>query len=323
MPASSSASIRLPRWRIIFDGASVAEAVAEEMPVHVSVPWLAGDGCESLFPDAIPQRPDPEPGLKLYRAGELLVGHAHERWRGDDLAGQAERLYRRVLAACRGRHVYRIWNYVPRINGFTGGLEHYRAFCVGRSRAFEADFGETFQEQLSAASAVGCDGDQLDLVFAAGSVVPRHVENPEQVPAYLYPARHGPRAPSFARATVASIADRRLTFVSGTAAIKGHETVAPQTLGAQLDCTLDNLRLIARAADAGDRLGADRGWTRHFKVYLRAAADLPVVRAQLERELLEPTDRVTYLRADICRAELKVEIEATLFGAASGGTAAQ
>ena len=36
----------------------------------------------------------------------------------------------------------------------------------------------------------------------------------------------------------------------------------------------------------------------------------------LERRLFREGDRVTYLHAAICRAELNVEIEATLWGAA-------
>lgn len=319
MPVSSATSVRPQAWHIVFSG-GVHGAETGGDPLWLAVPWLAGEGYEALFPEAVLLRR--EPGLDLYQAGDLLVGHASESWLGSDLAARAERLYGRVLAACRGRQVYRMWNYVPRINEITDGLENYRAFCVGRSRAFEMDFGRGFHHQLSAASAVGSEGDRLDTVFVAGAAKPRHVENPEQVPAYLYPAQHGPRPPSFARATVASVAGRRLTFVSGTAAIKGHETVAAQALDVQLDCTLDNLRLISCAADAGDRLGADWGWTRHFKVYLRAADDLSAVRARLERDWLRPSDHVVYLRADICRAELKLEIEATLFGAAGSGTPA-
>ena len=94
-------------------------------------------------------------------------------------------------------------------------------------------------------------------------------------------------------------------------AIKGHETVAPGSLQTQIDCTLDNLRLIARAAGVPAGLQAASGSRRHFKVYLREARDLGPVRSQLERELLGASDQVSYLQADICRAELKLEVEAT------------
>jgi hypothetical protein len=145
---------------------------------------------------------------------------------------------------------------------------------------------------------------------------PRHLENPEQLPAYRYPKEHGPFSPSFARATLATWAGRPLAFVSGTAAIKGHATVAPGSLAGQLDCTLDNLRLISRTAGWGEDLGASAGVERHFKVYLRHAADLPAAERRLSAALFRPGDRVVWLEADICRAELNVEIEATLLSAA-------
>jgi chorismate lyase / 3-hydroxybenzoate synthase len=102
------------------------------------------------------------------------------------------------------------------------------------------------------------------------------------------------------------------TFISGTSAIKGHETVAPGALDAQLECTLDNLRLMSRASGLGEDLGAERVKQRHFKVYLRHPSDLAAARMRLERSLLRPQDVVTYLQADICRAALNIEIEATL-----------
>jgi hypothetical protein len=105
---------------------------------------------------------------------------------------------------------------------------------------------------------------------------------------------------------------RTFAFISGTAAIKGHHTVGAGSLAAQLDCTLDNLRLISRATGLGEDLAPGPGRRRHFKVYLRHAADLATVRARLEQSLLQPADEVVYLQADICRAALDLEIEATL-----------
>jgi hypothetical protein len=172
--------------------------------------------------------------------------------------------------------------------------------------------GGEFQPRLPAASAVGCEGDRIDVIFAAGDAAPNHFENPEQVPAYCYPIEHGPRAPSFARATVARDELRTWTFISGTSAIKGHETVSPGRLEGQLDCTLDNLRLISLRCGLGPDLGGRRASHRNFKVYLRHAQDFAVARDRLNRGLLLPTDAVSYLRTEICRAALDVEIEATI-----------
>jgi hypothetical protein len=273
---------------------------------------LAGSEEERIFPEAIML--ESAPGLRLFRAGEFLVGHARETFSPTQLSRATKTIYRRILAACQGRSLVRLWNYVPDINGTAGGLEHYRAFCEGRSFAFEEEFGAGYRPKLPAASAVGSEGDHLNVIFAAVDREPAHFENPEQVPAYLYPLEHGPRSPSFARATVAEVGQRKWAFISGTASIKGHRTCFPDQLLPQIDCTLENLRLISKASGFGEDLGVASGASRHFKVYLRNGDDLEATRNVLNRLLVRPADRVTYLHAAICRAELTVEIEATMIG---------
>lgn len=276
---------------------------------RLGVPVLGGRPAETIFPPAQPAGLSGE--FTLFRSGDLLLGCASRAAGEGELEAVTERLYRDLLSAARGRHLCRIWNYVPEINLEVGGLENYRAFCRARSLAFDAEFGRDSFGHLSAASAVGAADGRLTVVFAATDTAPAHWENPEQVSAYRYPAEHGPKAPSFARATVT--ADRRYAFVSGTSSIKGHATVAPGDTAGQVECTLDNLAIISRTIGLGDDLGAgSRRWTRHFKIYLRHGSDLPAVSTRLGDSLLRADDRVTWLQADICRAELNVEIEATL-----------
>jgi chorismate lyase/3-hydroxybenzoate synthase len=279
--------------------------------LRLPVPLLAGEAAERIFDEVHPA--GEKAGFRLFRRGGLLLGCALEPAR-PDLAAQTQQLYQRLIALSRGRHLYRIWNYVPRINAHVAGLENYHAFCGGRSLAFEEALGPAFERALPAASAVGGDDHQLAVIFAAGSTAPRHIENPEQTPAYEYPREHGPRSPSFARATVVEEDGRRYAFISGTSAVKGHATVAPGALDEQLACTLDNLRLISQAIGLGDAFRAGKNFARHFKIYLRQAGDLAAVRTALEAALLQPGDRVTYLRADICRAALNLEIEVAIVG---------
>jgi hypothetical protein len=277
----------------------------------IAAPPLTETEREPLFADLASV---PGNALELYqdRAQDLLVGRAGAPFAPMTIAQDSRLLYARVLAACAGRHLYRIWNYLPRINERTEGLEHYRAFCLGRSLAFEDALGAGFGRQVPAASAVGSEGDTLEVIFVAGRQAPRHVENPEQVPAYDYPAQYGPRPPSFARATVVGRGAATTVFVSGTAAIKGHASLAPDDVDGQIDAVLDNLRLVVGASGAEDALRQGDGWQRRFKVYLRRASDLPLAARRLQAELLTPRDAVVWLRTDLCRAELRIEVEATL-----------
>lgn len=276
------------------------------------MPVLAGVEEEAIF-EGLNER-ETRDGFRLFEREGLLVGAIDEMAEAD-LEGQTHRLYQRLIRLVGGRHLARVWNYVPAINAPDAtGLENYRAFCRGRSLAFEEGLGAGYRQHLPAASAVGGLDGRLAVIFVATQAAPTHVENPEQVPAYDYPPEHGPRPPSFSRATRVDEAAARYVFVSGTAAIKGHETMAAGDLAGQIACTLDNFKIISRACGLGERLGADAEWSRHFKVYLRHAADHAEAARALDGTLFMAEDRVTWLRSDICREALLIEIEATLVG---------
>ncbi len=301
----TTATAELPPLRITLgaDGTGVFDA---------GLPVLAGETVEELFGAA---RPAGRVGvLALFEAQGWLLGAATVPF-GAGLEIAAHDLYRDIFVATRGQHLARIWNYIPAINE-TGpeGLENYRAFCRGRSLAFEQHYGRGFKVLLPSASAVGSKAATLTVAFAACPGALRHVENPLQVPAYDYPPDYGPRAPSFARATVVAGPESATVFISGTAAIRGHATIAPHSTRLQLECALENLAALSAACGLGPGLAAGSGATRHFKIYLRHAADQPMVAALLQEQFLTDTDRVSYVQADICRTALRVEIEASLFG---------
>jgi len=280
--------------------------------LDAGVTVLGGDEVDDLFAAAQPS--GRSSSLALFRMEDWLLG-AGTVPAASGLEQATQRLFQNLFKTTRGFHVARIWSYVPAINEpGPSGLENYRAFCRGRSLAFEQRHGPEFKLRVPAASAVGCASPRLTVAFAACQAEPRHVENPLQMPACDYPREYGPRSPSFTRATIVPGDREAAVFVSGTAAIRGHATVAPDELAGQLECTLENLHEISRACGLGPRLDQGGQSSRRFKVYLRRAADQPLVAATLGERFFGPGDRVSYLRADICRKPLLVEIEATLFG---------
>ena len=310
IPSESLVPTALPSLRIVLGPDTGATCDA-------GVPVLAGEAAEQLFAGAQPA--GRAGGLALYRTDEWLVGAATMPL-GTGLEATAGQLYANIFQATRNLHLARIWNYVPAINEpGPDGLENYRVFCRARSLAFEQHHGPGFEFMLPSASAVGTRSDRLTVAFVASARPPRHVENPLQVSAYDYPGEYGPRAPSFARATIVPGTKHGTVFISGTAAIRGHATVAPEKLLPQVECTLENLQEISTACGLGPDLGRVRGAARHFKVYLRHAADQPRVATVLQATLLTGSDTVSYLHADICRTELLVEIEATLRGVPGTG----
>lgn len=235
-------------------------------------------------------------------AGELLfLATERPAARGGDLESSTRAAYREALAAAARLgfpHLLRAWNVVPGINHDEGGLERYRRFCRGRAEAFEAHHGPGFEAILPASSAVGGEGDRLVTWFLACRQPGAHRENPRQVSAWAYPPSYGPRSPSFARATRCPPAAGGRLLLSGTASIVGHLSVHPGSVERQLEETLRNLELLL---DDGGALAA-------LRVYVRRAGDLAIVRETLEGRVGAALP-VLYLRADICREELLVEVE--------------
>lgn len=219
-----------------------------------------------------------------------------------------EELFRCVDA--RGfPHLWRIWNYLPDINGDAFGMERYQQFNSARRRAF-LQARRDIARNVPAACALGsAPGSPLSVYFLASNRPGTPIENPRQVSAYEYPPQYGRASPTFSRAIVSPGPARAVLLVSGTASILGHRTVHEGDVLAQTRESIANVRALVEAANrktgaqdfAVDELG--------FKVYLRRAADLPACAAELRRTLGSATP-IVYLRADICRSDLLVEIEA-------------
>lgn len=234
---------------------------------------------------------------------------------GPALQAAVHQLYAELFEALRqypSLHLLRLWNYLPHINAELDGLEVYRHFNIGRQQAF-LDAGASAFEGAPAACALGHHGGPLWLAFLAGPVAPQPVENPRQLSAYHYPTDYGPRSPTFSRAVrVEPPGQDALLFISGTASIVGHHTMHPHDVAAQTAETLRNLLAVIEAAHArsGARFALDQ---LSHAIYLRHPEHLPAVRALFEQCV--GADSVAarsaiYLHADICRADLLVEIEA-------------
>ncbi|HYD84725.1 MAG TPA: hypothetical protein VEA63_11750, partial [Opitutus sp.] len=154
---------RAPPFEIEFNRASTAFcAVGEQPALHLPIPWLGGSAVERVFAGAEPAGENR--GFALSDSGGLLIGCAVQPV-GSSIQCATRELYRRLFDVVRPRTLYRIWNYVPAINAVANGVENYRAFCAGRAEVFEATHGAEFKRHLPAASAVGCGGDALALVF--------------------------------------------------------------------------------------------------------------------------------------------------------------
>jgi len=265
-------------------------------------------------------------GVTWAENGSVLFGSLASLLAGD-LPREVEAHFSALLAATEGQgypHLLRVWNFLPGINADQNGTERYRLFNCGRAAAFDARFGVSRAEaRFSASSAVGSTGDRLSTFFAAARSPGRHLGNPRQVHAFRYPTDYGQRPPSFSRATIAPPELGRILFLSGTASIAGHETRHAGELQLQLQETLHNIETLLDSADPGGTsavAGDDRASATEdarlpaleefdfYRIYLRDASDLASVRKAL-RLRVGPRPALSFVEADICRADLLLEIE--------------
>lgn len=284
---------------------------------HILAPLLAGAPVEAWF-GGVACRAGVAHGVSFRCDGEMLFGVielAEAAFAGDAAASplqqagqQAYASLFQVLAEVGFPHLWRVWNYLSDINGETAGLERYRQFNIGRHLAFEAA-GRLDMDSIPAASALGVAGGPLSIAFLAGRAPALPIENPRQMSAYRYPTEYGPRSPTFSRAALGRLAGEEWLFVSGTASIVGHQSVHHGDPVAQTREIVANLEALLAEASRRTEGPAYRLDELSARVYVRHPADLPAVRAELARAL-GAAAQVVYLQADVCRADLLVEVEA-------------
>jgi chorismate lyase / 3-hydroxybenzoate synthase len=272
------------------------EALGDSTPFEV---WYAGATVEC----------GRDGDIRWSRDGELCFGAlsvCEDACGGP--AGAAEAAYRRMLdfvEASPQPELLRIWNLVDAINEGDGDDERYRQFCLGRARGMQGRL-----DTYPAATAVGLnDGRRrLRIYWLSGRHPGSHIENPRQIAAWCYPREYGPQPPSFSRATLAASPGVPL-LLSGTASVVGHATMHADDVAAQTGETLANLSSLLQTANfLRPGLPAALGACSLLRIYVRDPAEAATIAAVLDGQPAATAPRLL-VRADICRADLRMEID--------------
>lgn len=201
--------------------------------------------------------------------------------------------------------IVRQWNYIERITESKDDYQNYQAFNDARAAFYEKT---TWPEGYPAATGIGTDWGgivvDLDAVILKKencSVLP--IDNKLQVAAHAYSERvlavsHKQKAtPKFERAKLLSIEDKGLIYISGTAAIRGEESLKEVGLSRQLEITMENIA----------ELIGNKGIVSMLRVYLKDKSF--VQEAEQLMDAYKLSVPVSYMWADVCRDELLIEIE--------------
>lgn len=283
----------------------------------IALPELGGTSTVEVWRGARPARTGVLDGVGYADNGAVLFLQLNlPESSAADLSLLTSTAYRRLFAAARARgypHLLRVWNYFPAITREAGGLERYRAFCVGRHLAFLAERAEC-ESHLPAACAIGTRQPGLQIYALASREAGVQIENPRQVSAFHYPRQYGPTSPSFSRAILKTWGPSNAAhlYISGTASVVGHASQHLELM-AQLEETLRNLQALL---DQPNRVVPVVFRPTLLKIYLRPGFDPAPLRDRIVQTF--GAVPLLFLRAEICRADLLVEIEGVAVSEAQG-----
>ncbi len=194
--------------------------------------------------------------------------------------------------------------------------DFFKPFHFANSHASAAPGGAVYP----ASTGIGTDGRDLlmsciALATKRDDVSLTTLENPHQMAASDYSPDYGPESPKFARAMAIRIGRTDTVLVSGTSSITASQSRYIDDVQGQTRQTLDNIAALISPENFQRHSLKGGGQTLDdlaiARVYIKRKEDYDRVKAICEARLGElPT---IYAVADICRAELLVEIEGIAF----------
>ncbi len=216
--------------------------------------------------------------------------------------------------------IVRQWNYIGNIVACREGKQNYQEFNDARSAYYgKGGWGKGYP----AATGIGtsCDGIVVGgIAFKRGDnggIYP--IDNPLQIAAHVYSKRvliddaenAVKSTPKFERAKLIETERGACCFVSGTAAIRGEESMDASSARLQTIKTIENIEYLVSKENLV-RFGIKPYDLRYvqLQVFIKNEEDYAEVREVVEHSY--PNMPVVYSIADVCRSELLVEIEGIL-----------
>lgn len=217
--------------------------------------------------------------------------------------------------------IVRQWNYIPHITQITNGTQHYQEFNEARSH-FYCLVG--WPNGYPSATGIGTYTNWLVIdLFAVkpkNSAVGIHLlDNLLQISAHNYSAdvlvynsvmnSALPATPKFERGKIVSGIPETLVYISGTAAIRGEESIEKAEISKQTTNTLENIEHLISGSNLSST-GINFTGTLHLKclrIYLKKPSCYERAKEIISNKF--PNVPSVYLLGDICRENLLVEIE--------------
>ena len=239
----------------------------------------------------------------------LYAGGFHGDVLNFGIKEQSEVAFRQLEAIMRSEgfpinSIIRQWNYIERITAMQGADQHYQMFNNARSEFYSRT---EWKNGYPAATGIGANlgGVLIDVdaaVFSRPECFATPIDNKLQVAAHAYStdvlvaAQQTKTTPKFERAKSMTFDDRILVYISGTAAIRGEESLFGVGLEKQLRITMENIDQLIGNAEL-----------KMLRVYLKEKSFYEEAVQLMESYQLNIP--ISYMWTDVCRDELLIEIE--------------
>jgi len=254
----------------------------------------------------------------------IVVEGLRAHTQSDSITTQSEEIFQKIETILSKESMYhhevlRQWNYIGKITALDNGIQNYQAFNDVRDRFYAKTNWKKYG--YPAATAVGMEINGLIVSLIAIScestfkIIP--LDNPLQIaPKHYSPSLLPGQAvydskatPKFERAKVIQNDFAIYCFISGTAAIRGEQSMKELDAALQTRQAIENILYLISPENMknhGFHHKADMKM-KSIRVYIKKKESFDIVKTEVEK--VWPGLPVIYLQADICRSELLVEIE--------------
>ncbi|MGD9344869.1 MAG: hypothetical protein PVH84_03345 [Candidatus Aminicenantes bacterium] len=223
--------------------------------------------------------------------------------------------------------IVRQWNYIEKFLAISSSREgvrqNYQIFNDFRSLFYgEADFKTGYPASTGIGMFTGGVVLECIAMKSDSDVFIAPLSNPLQTDAHAYSQdilegdtgrgfeKKAP--PLFERAKIVSQGSSGLIFVSGTAAVRGEDTILEQDIRSQTLATVENIDTLISAdnlSSIGVDIGVHSSRLSQLRAYVKRDGDLPLVKKICKDRYGDIPSQ--YVVSDVCRESLLVEIEGT------------
>lgn len=251
----------------------------------------------------------------------LMIEGVRAKSTHDSVAIQSDEIFQKIDAILSNENIgiheiVRQWNYIGKITDKKNGIQNYQAFNNARARFYSKTNWANFGYPAATGIGMAIDGILVSLIAVSSKsdirITP--IDNPLQIAAHLYSQSllFGPKknaTPKFERAKLVQDGSGCVCFISGTAAIRGEQSMHDMDVVLQTRQTIENIHyLISPENTSRHGIANEVGLTMTvLRVYIKKLDFFKSVKAEVDK--VWSGIPVLYIQADICRYELLVEIE--------------